>query len=96
MVEKTFSLAERLMEKYVCSQQEEILCPSFWWVQKTVTYCSAGSIEYTFGCSMEKNLPVLELKDVFKEDVFERELALLVALQGESIWKGCSGWGDVH
>ena len=39
---------ERLMEKYVCSQQEEILCPSFWWVQKTVTYCSAGSIEYTW------------------------------------------------
>ena len=36
------------MEKYVCSQQEEILCPSFWWVQKTVTYCSAGSIEYTW------------------------------------------------
>ena len=29
--------------------------------------------------------------------LFERELALLVALQGESIWKGCSaGGGDVH
>ena len=28
-------------------------------------------------------------------DVFERELALLVALQGENIWKGGSG-GDVH
>ena len=27
----------------------------------------------------------------------ERKLALLVALQGESIWKGGSaGWGDVH
>ena len=26
--------------------------------------------------------------------LFERELALLVALQGESSWKG--GWGDVH
>ena len=31
--------------------------------------------------------------------IFERELALLVALQGESIWKGASaaaGWGDIH
>ena len=26
---------------------------------------------------------------------FERELALLVALQGESIWKGCCCWGDI-
>ena len=28
--------------------------------------------------------------------IFERELALLVALQGESIWKGGSAAGDVH
>ena len=29
--------------------------------------------------------------------IFERELALLVTLQGESIWKGCSADGrDVH
>ena len=27
---------------------------------------------------------------------FERELALLVALEGESIWKGGSTGGDVH
>ena len=29
---------------------------------------------------------------------FERELALLVALQGESIWKGgcCCCWGDIN
>ena len=27
------------------------------------------------------------------EQFFERELALLVALQGESSWKGC--WGDI-
>ena len=26
--------------------------------------------------------------------LFERELALLVALQGESSWKGC--WGDIE
>ena len=28
--------------------------------------------------------------------IFERELALLVALQGESSWKGGSAWGDSH
>ena len=31
--------------------------------------------------------------------VFERELALLVALQGESSWKGAAaaaGWEDIH
>ena len=28
--------------------------------------------------------------------IFERELALLVALQGESSWKGWGGWGDIH
>ena len=30
------------------------------------------------------------------EVVIERELALLVALQGESSWKGGGGHGDVH
>ena len=30
-------------------------------------------------------------------EIFEHELALLVALQGESIWKGgcCCSWGDI-
>ena len=29
--------------------------------------------------------------------LFERELALLVAFQGESIWKGGGGcWGDIN
>ena len=31
------------------------------------------------------------------ECIFERQLALLVALQGESIWKGGGGcWGDIN
>ena len=32
---------------------------------------------------------------ILKDYIFERELALLVALQGASSWKGSSG-GDVH
>ena len=32
-----------------------------------------------------------------RKPIFERELALLVALQGESSWKGWGwGWGDIH
>ena len=59
---------ERLMEKYVCSQQEEILCPSFWWVQKTVTYCSAGSIEYTW-LLYGKDFQVIELQAVNSKQI---------------------------
>ena len=51
------------------------------------TKATANIYFQRFEVGMNKRKPFL---------LFERELALLVALQGKSSWKGGAGHGDVH